>query len=168
MYRYLFFPPRCYLSSDALRRFVCLSCVISSLTPSRSSLSVHASRRVPNACWLLSATLWPSVLSYPSSHPWTFSLPFVALLPNGAGLMAPSFSRCGCSPSGRALVVCIDGTANQFSVKVSLWSFTVSSSSVLIFYEILAFRIATSWNSTAESSRTTISSHTTIVESEHM
>jgi uncharacterized protein (DUF2235 family) len=34
--------------------------------------------------------------------------------------MTPVVSECGCSPSGRALVVCIDGTANQFSVKVSI------------------------------------------------
>jgi hypothetical protein len=32
---------------------------------------------------------------------------------------SPKVSKCECSTSGRALVVCIDGTANQFSKQVS-------------------------------------------------
>ena len=44
---------------------------------------------------------------------------------------SPKNLKCKCPASGRALIVCIDGTANQFSVKVS--SKYVYSNLVLTF-----------------------------------
>ncbi|EIN03613.1 WD40 repeat-like protein [Punctularia strigosozonata HHB-11173 SS5] len=72
--------------------------------------------------------------------PVTFGSNPTAKAPNKAGQQPETKSTkpCGCNPNGRNLVVCIDGTANQFSVKntnvVELYSRLVKDDTQLTYY----------------------------------
>jgi hypothetical protein len=89
----------------------------------------------------------------------------VRVLPNAfraakepdASKASPEHPSCSCPTSGRNLVVCIDGTANQFSEKVS--TFYLSSRR----RALTLYRTRMSSSSTVASSKTRRNSRTIIV-----